>query len=345
MKHPVAPCAFMLLLACGASPVAEPADGGRLTALEAEVGAIKNELREVRLRTLPSAELTDAEFEEVLGRELAKLEPDERAEREKLARSQRFRDQLGEEGVAKYWLQKFERQKRDDAWARPIEEACLPHLKRQTSWTLHHFECRTELCKADLTTTEHGGALPVLGEACGIGRWRGDDSTPLGASGMMTVRATVDAGGMRTIVLVVRQGHGDAPPARAPGASPSVNSPCPPPRFSMRSFSPSRSPTGAHDPGPRHRGGPMCGTLAASPGCSAGVQHVDHPRYEDQGKGHRGRSKRPKADARNVARPSRVVCSVSDRRAEARQAPARGGDRCRARGAEATDRQVGARIR
>lgn len=206
MRKVIALCAHVLLLACGASPSAEPADGNRLAVLEAEVAAIKTELREVRLRTVPRSELTDAEFEEVLAREIATLEPVERAEREKMARSQRFMDQLGEEGIERYWLQKFERQKRDEAWARPIEDACVPQMKKQTSWKLHQFECRAELCKVDLTTTENGGALPVLGEACGIGRAGRAEQTPLGASGMMTVRSTVEGGGLRTVVFVVRQG-------------------------------------------------------------------------------------------------------------------------------------------
>jgi hypothetical protein len=206
MKKAVAPWAFALLVGCGASPPVEPANGKRLAALEAEVSAIKKELREVRLRTVPRSELTDVEFEEVLARELATLKPEERAEREKLARSQRFMDQLGEEGIAKYWLQKFERQRRDEAWAGLIEAACLPYLKKQTSWKLHQFECRAELCKADLTTTEHGGALPLLGEACGIGRWGNGGPTSVEASGMMTVRSTIEGGGLRTVAFVVRPG-------------------------------------------------------------------------------------------------------------------------------------------
>jgi hypothetical protein len=206
MKPSIVPSVIVVLLGCGGAPRTDSSDGKRVAALEAEVAAIKKELHEVRLRTLPKSELTDAEFEEVLARALARLKPEERAEREKLERSQRLMDQLGEEGIAKYWLQKFDAQKRDEAWARPIEDTCLPYLKKQTSWKLHQFECRAELCKADLTTAEQGGALPVLGAACGIGRWRSGDQTPPGASGMMTVRSTMESDGLRTVVFVVREG-------------------------------------------------------------------------------------------------------------------------------------------
>lgn len=55
MRKAMAPGALVALVACGASQSADPASGERLAVLEAEVGAIKKELHEVRLRTVPDS--------------------------------------------------------------------------------------------------------------------------------------------------------------------------------------------------------------------------------------------------------------------------------------------------
>lgn len=169
MKGGLRLSALLVVCALGcAAPPAAPANADRVEALEREVAATKAQLDEVRLRVTPDDELTDAEFEDRLKKELATLDPARRAEVERAKRSQRKTRGWTEEDFARYWLKRFEAEKVDAAWAKLIEDRCIPALRKNAEIKLERFECRTERCIVVATTKEPNDVARVIHQGCWV---------------------------------------------------------------------------------------------------------------------------------------------------------------------------------
>jgi hypothetical protein len=201
-----------MLLGCGAN-APPPADSGRVEALEREVAEMKVQLNEIRLRVTPDDELTDAEFEDRLKKELEKLGPEDRAAFERSKRSQRKTRGWTEKDLARYWMQRFDAEKVDAAWAKSIEDRCIPSLRQSAELKLERFECKTERCLVIATTKEPNNVLRAIQQGCAImGRHtrRGDAEDPrdlvnLGYS-MLEMEPDGTSGAIRMVSMLFREG-------------------------------------------------------------------------------------------------------------------------------------------
>ncbi len=211
MDHRGLGLATWLLVAtmgCAAPAAPAPGSANRVAALEREVAAMKAQLDELRLYVLPDEHLSDADFERKLQARLAKAAPGERAQLELTARANRKLAGMTEADLATYWLQRFEAEKVDTAWAKPVEQRCMPGLLGRTEPKLITFECRTERCKVVTSSKDVKDPSSAVVEACGLGglRRNTDAREPLNL-GFMMIEQTADASGtLQTTMMLVREG-------------------------------------------------------------------------------------------------------------------------------------------
>lgn len=170
---------------------------------------MKEQLDEVRLYVLPNEQLSDADFERKLKKQLAKAQPEQRAALERSARASRKLGAMTQKDFARYWLDRFAAETVDATWARAVEALCMPGLSKAESAKLESFECRRERCKVVMTSSDGAAPAGVILEACGLGGMPRPSQPKLG---WMLVEQTVDGSGTtRTTSMLVREGASMVP--------------------------------------------------------------------------------------------------------------------------------------
>ncbi len=213
MNHRRSGLATWLLLAtagCTETATTPPGSADRIAALEREVAAVKAQLAAFRLKVLPDDELTDAEFEVRLKLRLDKAAPEERAMIELTERSQRKTRGWTEDDRRRYWLDRFDAERRDAAWADKIETRCVAPLRKEASVKLESFECRSERCKVVASAKEPNDVSAAVSRACGLmGRHHpdADEREPINM-GFSVLDYPLDnaTGSFRVTLMLVREG-------------------------------------------------------------------------------------------------------------------------------------------
>ena len=192
--------------ACASSAPPDVGLASRVDALEAEVRRLRAELDDQKLAHMTSGEMTDAQFERYVQQALAKTPPGEREQTERRLRSDRKLAQLGDDGLPRYWEERFAREATDEAWSSPAVRVLTTKVRQALGprGSLIALACRSQLCRVEVEgdrNPEPGGAVMLS-----VGAPPPDEAYALFGGTQRGRHEETPGGRVHVVVFVARRG-------------------------------------------------------------------------------------------------------------------------------------------